>query len=125
MSKLGNTLLLIGGIFLVFSSVITFKTKLPDEIENIIYFRGILFGSFLFILGSAILQKDMFVQNMLISLGSGNLCLLVVSTANLFFDRQINLDSYFDFTIIATLVTLIILLIFRVWLSRILKFFRF
>lgn len=124
MKKTAEILLVIGGVLLVFSAVITFKTDLPDKIENIIYYRGILLGSVSIITGSAIITKNFLVQNMLFSLGSGNLALLIMSSLNLLWNGLIDLDFYFDYTVWVILITLPLLIIIRLWWSKILAFLR-
>jgi hypothetical protein len=115
-------LILLGGLLLVFSATITFKLHWPDELENIIYFRSILLGSVFLIIGSAIIVKNIFIQSALFSLGSGNVALIIMSIYNLLADDLIDLDKYFDWTILVVLVTLLILLFLRLWLNKILAF---
>jgi hypothetical protein len=122
MRKFAEILIFLGGLLLVFSATITFKLELPKEIDQIIYYRGILLGSILIIVGSAIIVKSFFIQNALISLGSGNLALIIVSSLNLLFDDFIDLDFYFTFTMYIVIITMILLTIIRLWLSKLLTF---
>jgi hypothetical protein len=119
--KRASIALLIGALIAVFSVTFVFKTNLPIVIENRIYFRGILLGSILMISGSAvILNKDVLISSILYSLASGNLALIIISTLNLIYDKLIDLYKYFDWTFGIVLITLLILIIIRLWLKRIL-----
>lgn len=118
MRVLAEILKTFGGVLLVFSAVITFKTDLPDELENIIYFRGILLGSLLMIAGSAITTTNIHNQNILYSLAIGELCILIASSFNLIMDNEINLDFYFDLAIGAVILFFIIITTIRLWLVQ-------
>lgn len=118
MNKLANILQVFGGLLLVYSAVVTFKLDIAPEIEDIIYFRGILLGAVMLLLGSAINSNKIITQNILLSLGFGNFMVLIASTYNLVFDADINLDIYFDIAIYATFVGMALIIIIRVWNKR-------
>lgn len=109
MRKYADILKVIGGIILVYSAVITFKTKLPQDIENIIYFRGVLFGSILLLVGSAITTKNFACQNILYSLATANFLVFVASIHNLLYDSIVNLDFYFNTAIYGAGLSFIII----------------
>lgn len=110
MNKLADILKVIGGILLLYSAVITFKTNLPQEIENIIYFRGIVLGSTLIFVGSGISSKNYLCQNLLYSLASGSFLVFVASVYNLIYDSKINLDFYFDVAIFGNMCSFIVII---------------
>lgn len=130
MIKLSDTLKLIGGLFLMFSMIVTFKFDALDKIyyitdagdklsiDDIIYFRGVLIGSILIISGSAITTVNHTVQNIMIALCLGLFSLLVVSTHNLIYDYKTDLDYYFDLTMLFTFIGLIAIILIRLWSRR-------
>lgn len=118
MKKWAEILKAFGGVLLVFSAVITFKTNLPNTIENIIYFRGILLGSVCLLIGSAITSNYSISQNILCVLGFSNFMVLIASSYNLVFDSSINLDVYFDVAIFSGIIGIVAIIIIRIWLRR-------
>lgn len=129
MIKLSNILKIFGGVFLTFSMVFTFPFDIEwvtDEgdilkLDNILYFRGVLFGSLLLLVGSAITSVNTFVANILYSLALGNICVFVSSIENLINDKDLNFDFFFYLAMGAILFTFIILTIIRLWLWQRLK----
>ncbi len=124
MRLLGEFLMLIGGLILMFSSIITFGFDFGDDTENIIFYRGILIASFLIYCGSAIIIKNDTIKNVMISLGSGVFGLIVISTFNLVFDDLVNVDYYFFNAIIVVSITLIIITIMKIWSIKRMKYLR-
>lgn len=118
MIKLAEIGKVIGGLLLVFSAIVTFKFDMPKIIENIIYFRGIILGSIFLFLGSAITTESIIIKNILYSLASGDFVLLVASTYNLIFDNFVDLDIYFDLTVVTTFTIILIITIIRLWSRR-------
>lgn len=119
MRKLAEIGKVIGGLLLVFSAIVTFKFDMPQIVENIIYFRGIVIGSLFLFLGSAITTESILIKNILYSLAGGDFVLLIASTYNLIFDDFVDLDIYFDLTVITTFTIILILTIIRLWSRRV------
>ena len=127
MNRLADILKIIGGLLLLFSATVTFKfdgldkiAVITDEgnkfsIDDLIYFRGILLGSLCIIFGSALTSKNHTVQNLLFSFCAGLFSLIIVSTYNLVADKLIDLDFYFDITMIITITTMVIITVLRLW----------
>ena len=124
MMQVGEFLVLIGGLILMFSSIVTFCFNLGDDLENIIFYRGVLIGSFLVYCGSAIIIKNETIKNVMISLGGGVFGLIVISTFNLVFDDLVNVNYYFFNAIIVVSITLIIITIMKIWSIKRMKYLR-
>ena len=117
------------GIFIgLFTALIPFLDVFSNKWENRIYFRGILLG-FLFVSFSAALIKNHYMQNIVISLGSGIISLLFISTLNLLIDNSetdlIKTELYFIATYWVIGVVFVILTMVRLWLNKVLKFIGF
>jgi len=137
LKNIAPTLVLIGISISILSSIITFKNLFSEEWGDILYFRGIFVGILFISIGSAAIVKNKNIQDGIISLGSGALSLLFISTLNLIAKidvrdgmlalcieckNPINLEWYFDFTFIVVGVVFIILIFIRLWLKQVLRF---
>lgn len=121
--KVGGLILILGIFVAVFAAVIPF-IDYWEEIEDIIYFRGILFGLFLICIGSAATLKN-YYQNAVISLGSGVLALLIMSTLNLLIDDIIDTYNYFKLTFIITVLSFTVITILRLCWKRVYQRFKY
>lgn len=117
---------------MLFSALIPFKDWFTGDyeyIEDIIYFRGILLGAIFISVGSAIVTKNLFIRDAIISVGSGIFSLFFISTLNLLIDNNghnlIETEVYFDFTFKFISVVFIILTVIRLWLNKLLMFLDF
>lgn len=113
------------GIFLgIFSALISFMDLFknfenPKEIENIIYFRGIIIGFLLISISSAIIFKSYkLFFSLFIGFSGGLFSLVFTSTYNLICDVCIQTRLYFLITFIVTFLGFVITIInYRSWLS--------
>lgn len=116
MKKLFEILIVIGFFVGIFSALIPFTNYFTKEVENIIYFRGILLGFFLASYSSAVLLKEKVTVSSLIGgLSSGIFSLLITSTYNLICDTCIRTQIYFSLTFIITFSGFLTILIIRLW----------
>lgn len=118
MKKIAGILLVVGGVLLIFSPVITFKTDLPEPIDDIIYFRLILLGSCIVFTSIPFLIKKVIIQNIFSGLAFGQFGLIIVSTHNLICDSITDLDLYFDFTMYLSLISIITITLIRLCWNR-------
>jgi hypothetical protein len=99
----------IGLFMILFSAAIPFVSIFSADVEDIIYFRGILLGSLLLGLGGAWLtQGYVFINCMVKSITSGIFSLLFISTYNLIADNLIPTKMYFSLTFIIVFFSVLI-----------------
>jgi hypothetical protein len=104
MSNISKILTISGLLLGIFSALAPFMDFFkefdnPQDVENMIYFRGIMIGFLLCSISSAIIFfKDRFVFSMSVGLGSGLCTLLILSTYNLICDKCIQTQNYFTIT---------------------------
>ncbi len=127
---ISDILKVFGGLLLIFSMVVVFNLDFLEEMpyitntgeelkmDDIIYFRCILLGSVLILLGSAITTTNMYVSNILYSFSLGVLCVFVSSIENIINDKGINFDLYFNIAMWAIVGSFIIITIIRLWLYK-------
>lgn len=105
-------LLVLGLSVGLFSIVIPFADMLPEQVEDIIYFRGILLSGLLFNIFGAVNLKG-FYQNIIIAIGGGLIALILMSTYNLLCDVCIDTYNYYFITFIIVGATLLILILIK------------
>lgn len=114
--KVGNInhpLVLVFGLALgLFSMLIPFSDFFSDDVENIIYFRGILLAELLINIFGAANLKGIY-QNIMIALGGGIVALILMSTYNLICDVCINTYNYYIITFTIVGATLLILILIK------------
>lgn len=115
--------LVIGIAIILFSAIIPFSDIFSEDIEDIIYFRGILIGILLISLGSAAILRGC-LQNLAIALGGGIASLLFMSTLNLIFDKLIATQNYFYWTFVVTFSSFLIIITLRLWSNKLLHLFK-
>jgi peptidoglycan/LPS O-acetylase OafA/YrhL len=125
MKKIATIFVVIGLFLGLFSAIVPYADIFSAKWENRIYFRGILLG-FLLISFSAALIENRYIQDAIISLGSGIMSLLFISTLNLLIDTPqddiIKTEFYFTATFWIIGGVFIILTISRLWLNKLLTF---
>lgn len=113
--KVNHEILIVIGIVVgFFSAVIPFTTIFSEELEDIIYFRGILLG-FIFVgVGSAALLNE-YYKIITISISSGIVSVFISSSFNLMFDGLINTYHYFNLAFLVSSISLFILISIKVF----------
>lgn len=114
--RLINEILVVLGIVIIFFSIpSTILDLFPEELEDIIYFRILLFSQLIIITGLIRLLNSYLLKNILIALNSGLIGLIFISTVNLFLKSKKITDFYFLLTFLIVFLAIIILLIVKKW----------
>lgn len=113
--KVNHEILIVIGIVVgFFSAVIPFATIFSEELEDIIYFRGILLGFIFVSVGSAALLNG-YYKIITISIGCGIVAVFIASSFNLMFDELINTYNYFKIAFLVFSISLLIVISIKVF----------
>lgn len=111
MLKLGNILVIIGIMVGYFSTIIPLGDYNP-ELEDLIYFRGIILSMILTTIGASILIQNEIFKSILNAITGGLISLIYYSIRNILC-HCVDLGFYYKITIEVTMVGFIIIILIR------------
>lgn len=115
-------LIVIGIVVGILSAIIPFARIFNDIIGNRIYFRGILLGSILVCIGSATVLQG-YHKAVVSAVGFGAISLFITSTLNLIHTDLIKTENYFWWTIYVSSVSLLVIILIKVFGVYIIRFY--